>query len=281
MQQLETTVETPNSNEDGSVQETPINQTDRLARWLVDEQPDESPNPDVNETSAANPAEKQKKGKATKPKVLKELAERLELEDKDLYAIEVPMSDGKSMSIGQLKDAAAKQDEFTIRELQWEEERINKEAEFRQAQDQLRVLLNALPKSALSPAILEKARQQHETMVKTERAKTLDAIPEWKNVEVAQRDLEGMVEHLSSYGYPKEYLAQIHDHRTLKYIRDNYLREQRVRRALEKVQKEKTAALNKSKPTAKGKPATSTNPGSRDAQRMQRKLDQWTRGTNN
>ena len=44
-----------------------------------------------------------------------------------------------------------------------------------------------------------------------------------------------MSEHLQGYGFPVNYLQNIVSHQQLKYIRDNWQREQRVRKALELV----------------------------------------------
>jgi hypothetical protein len=172
---------------------------------------------------------------APRPKSLKALAETLKLADKDLYDIEVPMSNGESRTLGQLKDLVSKQDDFTLRELSFEEERQRKESDLHRAQNELRELVSQLPKNALRPEVVEAFRQKHEATVQQERQRTLEVIPEWKDEARRTEEITGIVEHLESYGFPKNYLSSVVDHRTIKYIRENFLREKRLRSALEQV----------------------------------------------
>jgi hypothetical protein len=214
-------------------------------RDLLKEQPEKAPQ--------AESAERQKE---TKPRALKDLAERLSMKDADLYSIEVPMSNGKSMTLGQLKDAAAKQDDVTLRELSFEEDRSRKEGELLRAQNELRELMATLPKTAIKPEVLEAIRQKHEGTMKRERERTLEVIPEWRNEAKRTEEIEGIVEHLKEYGFPANYLQTVVDHRTLRYIRESYMREQRLRRALDMVKQAPSAPATKSKPGAPRKPST-------------------------
>lgn len=219
-------------------------QVEKLAELFADESPapQERREPERAEGKAGESQEKAKPLKA-----LKDLAERLELAPEALYAIEVPMSDGKTMSLGQLKDAAAKQGDFTVRELAFEEQRTRQEGELLRAQGELRELIAALPQSAIKPETLELIRQKHEANLKRERTKTLEVIPEWSDETKRTEEIGGIVEHLKDYGFPANYLQSVYDHRTLKYIRDNYLREQRIRKALEQVQATSPLSTPKSK----------------------------------
>lgn len=73
-----------------------------------------------------------------------------------------------------------------------------------------------------------------------------------------------MAEHLKQYGYPVNHLERIADHRQLKYIRDNWQREQRIRQALAKVKAGKPAPTPQSKPASKApskRPLTGVNRG--------------------
>lgn len=222
-----------------------------------EEQP--SPEGGAAETAAdGKPAERQEKGK---PKGLKDLAERLELKPEDLYALEIPMADGKTKTLGQLKDAAAKEGDLSVRELAFEEDRSRQEGELLRAQSELRELVAALPKSAVKPEVLDTIRQKHELVLKRERAKTLEVIPEWQDETKRTEEIAGIVEHLKGYGFPANYLQSVFDHRTLKYIRDNWQREQRIRKALEQVEAMKPRTPAKSKPNgAAPKPAESRAP---------------------
>jgi hypothetical protein len=214
---------------------------------------------DAEESSAPGKAAEKPKD-AKPPKALKELAERLELKPEDLYAIEIPMSDGKSKTLGQLKDLAGKEGDLTARELRIEEERTRKESDLLRSQNELRELVSALPKDALKPEVVNAIRQKHEQHVSTERARTLELIPEWRDETKRTEEIAGMVEHLKGYGFPAQYLQAIYDSRALKYIRENMLREQRIRKALEQVQPAKPAATTKSKPNGAPKSSSAAAP---------------------
>lgn len=202
-----------------------------------------------------SPAEKQKTGK---PKTLAELAERLQLKPEDLYAVEVPMSDGKAVKLGALKDTAAKQDAFTVRELEFEESRVRRESDYVRSLGELRELVASLPPSAVKPEVLEAVRRKHDANVRMERARTLEIIPEWADEAKRTEELAGMVEHLAGYGFPSNFLESLVDHRAIRYVRENYLREKRLKRALEQVShvRSSTAAPSKSNGQAPAKPRT-------------------------
>lgn len=228
--------------------ETPDTGLKTLADLLsAEEKPETAPPETGNEGKPAG--DSPEKGKPTD---LKSLAERLATKPEDLYAIKVPMPNGESRTLGELKDLAAKQDEFTLRELEFEEERQRKEGELIRAQDELREMLAALPKEAIKPEMLDKIRQKHEATLKLEREKTLDVIPEWRDEDRRTEDVRGMIEHLKGYGFPENYLTNVVSHRMLRYIRDNWLREQRIRKALEAVKTGKPPATTTGK--ASGKP---------------------------
>lgn len=219
-------------------------------------------------------AESDPKGGALKH--FNDLAGRLGIDVSELYKLEVTDSkDGTKHTIESLKGLLADRDEFNARALKWEQERINKETAHRQAEEEFRTLVNALPKAALKPEILELARKKHEATVRVERQRTLDAIPEWKDQAVAERDLKAMAEHLASYGYPKEYLeSQIYDHRTFRLLRDFTLLKQRVEQQLAAVERVKTNGIPKAKSTYKSaKPTNNNKPMTREERQVARMLE--------
>jgi hypothetical protein len=171
-----------------------------------------------------------------KPKVLKDLAERLKLEDKDLYAIEVPMPDGKTLPIGKLKDAAAKQDELTVRELQFAERVGKQEAEWTRTQAEFDELMGSLDPKAVTETVRNKVRAKVEQRQQRERAEVMRVIPEWSSETLRETELAGMVETLKDYGLGESFLTGQLDHRVVRFVRDAYLRKVRVERALAQVE---------------------------------------------
>lgn len=181
-----------------------------------------------------------------------DLAGKLGLELEDLYKLEVSQAtDGSPVTVENLKDHYARQDDIDLRELEFEERRTQHEAEMMRAQEELREIMAALPEKAIKPEVLQKVREKHEAQVRLERQRALELIPEWKDEKTRTADIEGMVEHLQQYGYPVNYLERVADHRQIKYIRDNWLREKRIRAALEKVRAGKPNPTSRNKASNK------------------------------
>ena len=189
-------------------------------------------------TEAAKPPVK------VKPKDLRALAETLKLDVKELYDVQIPSAreGAEPYTLGKLKDLAGEQDSFAVRTLRFEEQARKREAEFVQTEQELKLLVDSLPKEALKPEALKAVRDRHAQSMQREREKALDVIPEWQDAQTRTAELEGMVAHLKTYGFPETYLLQNFSAQTLKYVRDNWQREERVRKALESVAERKPAA---------------------------------------
>lgn len=242
---------------------TPIDQVSSLRELAKLLSPDDKA-PPAETPDGKKPTEK------VKPKTLSEAAERLGLEVKDLYDLEIPSDKLEGLTLGKLKDHMVERENFTTRSLKFEEDAARKEADFERAKQELSTLLQALPANAVTPEVREQIRQRHEAALKLERERTLQAIPEWKDAKVRTDDMAGMVEHLTGFGFPPGYLAHVTDHRTLKFIRASWQRETRLRKALELVSEKKPGALGKSKDTH-GAPVTpSRRPQSREEQEAAR-----------
>lgn len=188
----------------------------------------------------------------SKPKDLKTLAERLELEDKDVYAVEIPSSrkGEKPYTIGGLKDLAAKQDSHTVATLQLDSDRQAFEAERVEGEQELRAVLDHLPKEAVTPAAMDKIREVLGKRQTRERALMLETIPEWSDDAKRLEDLKGMTAHLKTYGVSGSFLMANFTAATMRYVRDNWRRAEMVKQALEAVQERKSTAAQRSKPAA-------------------------------
>jgi hypothetical protein len=195
--------------------------------------------PDTSLSEALAEAEKppgdgESRKVAKPPKTLTELAERLEVEVKDLYAIEIPAAEdgGESHTLGSLKDEAAKQVDYAGRELALEERRVKLENDQVRARGELEVILSSLPPDAIKPDILKRAKAEREVFLDREAARVLDVIPEWENDQTKRDDLAGIGEHMAQYGFDKNHIDQVADHRMLRYMRDNFNRKRLVDKAL-------------------------------------------------
>lgn len=221
----------------------------------ADSKPDNTP--EGNEAQSSGSEEK------TTPTKFNDLAGANGLELDDLYKLTISLSDdAEPVTVEQLKDSYAKVEELDLRELEFAEERAKGESELLRARNELQQVLAALPKGAVNDQVLERIRANDEKVMARERGLTLDAIPQWNDAEVRTADLAAMTEHLQQYGFPVGYLEQVVSHQQLKYIRDNMLRERRVRDAIAKVKAGKPDKTASSKATGKA-PKKTTAPAKR------------------
>lgn len=216
---------------------------DNLAALLAADDVPETPGGDDGE--AGGDADEN-----AKPVKFNDLAGATELELDDLYNLKISYADGKEMTVEELKDLGAKQDDIVLRELQWEEQRAEQESKLRRVQNELTEIVQALPKGALNEQVLAQVRERQAEREKRELALTLDTIQPWRDESVREADMAGMVKHLESFGFPKETLGSLIDHRWQNFIRQSYLREQRIKAALAKVSTPKPDA-NAGKTVAK------------------------------
>lgn len=185
----------------------------------------------------------------TQPTKFNDLAGKLGMELDALYKLEISSSeDGEPVTIEQLKDSHKDRADFDLKVIEFEERRTQQEQDLMRAKSELQEILQALPKNSVRPEVLERIREKSEKTTALERQKTLEVIPEWNDEDVRQSDIAGMAKHLEGYGFPLNYLKQVVSHQQLKYIRDNWQREQRIRAALEKVRAAKPDKSIASKP---------------------------------
>lgn len=238
----------------------------------VEKEPDPSDEPQREEPEQSKSGTKP----APKPKKLKELASYAKLTDDELYGIEVPsaIEGAPNYTLGKLKDLAKEHDDFTLNGLKREQGFRDKEAGLLRAEQELRDLFATIPEGAIKPEVREALKARRTKAETEERQRVLEVIPGWQDREVRTQELGAMVEHMRDNGFPESYLAQVLDHRTLRYIRNNMVRDQRIKAALEKVKLRKPSTPAKgAKPTA-NQPRASTN-GVKSSSREQRQVDNF------
>lgn len=237
--------------------------------------------PPVNdEPEGDEPPADEGKGKgrpAVKPKKLRELGAYAKLTDEELYGIEVPsaIEGADPYTIGKLKDLAKEHDEFTLNGLRREQEFRDREAAMLRTEQELRDLFAAIPENAIKPEVREQLKARRIKAERDERQRVLEVIPGWQDRDVRTRELGAMVEHLKDNGFPESYLASVLDHRSLRYIRNNMVRDQRIKEALEKVQKRKTSTPAKSTKSGNSPTKPTGNGSARSTTRDQRFVDNF------
>lgn len=205
-----------------------------------------------DETSGDDKAQSGGSREKTKPTKFNDLAGASDLDLDALYKLTISLDDDSDpVTIEALKDSYKQRSDFEVERIEFAENQSKQEAELLRAKSELNEILQALPKNAVSKDLLQKIRDKHDTHIGAERAKTLEAIASWRDEGKRTADLKDMSEHLSQYGFAVDYLAQVQDHRLFPYIRDNMLRERRVREALAKVRNGKPGKAATSKPQKK------------------------------
>jgi hypothetical protein len=223
---------------------------------------------DVLASQTAETAETKAGETPSTPKTLKELAERSGIELKDLYSLEIALeaangeAKGKTLTLGQLKDQAAKAGDLETRTALFEETRVKSENELLRARAQIQEIVAGLPQGAVKPAVLEKIRTETERYRKVEAARLAEAIPEWDDEATHASDRDGILEHMAEYGYGPANFDGLLDHRMVKYVRDNWKRWKLMTEAMAKVTEVKPKpAAPSSKPAPKATPKPQTFDG--------------------
>lgn len=176
----------------------------------------------------------------TKPSKFNDLAGAVGMELDALYKLEVQLDDeDEPVTVEQLKDRYKEARDLDLRVLEFEETRTEQQNEIARASAELKEILQALPAKAVNAEVLEKIRTRSQEAAKAERAATLDVIPSWKDEDARSSDIAAMSAHLQAYGFPVNQLESLVDHRWQRYVRDNMLREKRVKEALAKVRSAK------------------------------------------
>lgn len=170
------------------------------------------------------------------PETFDLLSKRLGLKPEQLYNVKIPLRDGaEPLTIGQLKDRVGEVVDLETRELQFEQRRMQSEGELLRSQAEIREILAMIPKEHIKPEVVEKIRKRHDANMATERRMTLEHIPEWRDEKRRAEDLQGMIEFMGNYGFDDTFIGTVSDHRAIKFIRDMYIRDKRIQKALSQV----------------------------------------------
>lgn len=259
MQNLQTAPETATNS--AETREPSQSELDQVAALLRGEEPGGNDQGDQggdagdsNDSEASSETSKAK----GKPKNLADLAETLGIKVADLYALEIPFDNNgvaEHKTLGELKDAVAERSAFEVDKLAWEEAKTGRETQLARSMQELQEIIGMLPRSAISDKLVQAVTRKRAEVQEVESRMTRQVIPEWSDETVEERDRVAMRAHLSEYGFPTNYLDQLVDHKTLRYIRESMLRQKRIERALAQVKTvRKPGHTPSGAPTAKPKP---------------------------
>lgn len=173
------------------------------------------------------------------PARLIDQAEKLGLKPEELYALTVAFDDGKTMTVGELKDLGKEATDFESASLELEGERQEQEAKFTRMHGELRELIAALPKSVRTEKTFTDAAEKYEARLAEARAAADSAIEAWSDPDVKKAEQAEIGTFLKDYGFEEDYLDKVLDPRSLRLIRDAARLSKRVQAAMAKLKKGK------------------------------------------
>lgn len=201
------------------------------------------------------------------PETMEQLTKRLGLKPEQVYGVKIPLADGaEPLTIGQLKDRVGELVDLEMRETQFEQRRMKSEGETLRVQAEVREILAMVPKEHIRPEMVEKIRKRHDAHMQREREMTLEHIPEWQDDKKRNEEIQGMSGFMSEYGFDEGFIGTVSDHRALKFIRDMYLRDKRIKTALAKVTTPTARGQRPSNKPAKAAVRPNAQPSRRSAQ---------------
>ena len=200
--------------------ETPeiINESDQIteiSRLMGFEQETAKEEPGVEGDEPEPVADAEHDQETVKPGTLKDLAERLKLSTKELYDIQVGMPEGaEPVTLGQLKDLAQQQVDWTERRHQADVERQRIKNDEMQTRQEIAQVLASIPKQFLSPEVIQKARTEWQTYQAAEYQQTLARIPDFDQ---KQPELLALAKE---YGISQAEFESVPDHRFRAVLND-------------------------------------------------------------
>ena len=153
------------------------------------------------------------------PADLTSLAERLKATPDKLYGIKVPLADGESRTIGELKDGYRTADQLRVEREKFHVERTQLTQDRQQALTDLQAIIERLPPQSVDPAAIEAVRQVHNQRLQSELAQLLETVPEWKDPVRYAADKPVIESYAAGFGFSPQDVAAITDHKVLRLLR--------------------------------------------------------------
>ncbi len=220
-----------------------------------------TPTGEAPEQTAESESPEDGEPKAT---TLKDLAKTLDIETKELYAVEIPINGAESISIGTLKDTFKQHAALMEGREVYEAEKQRTQNELMVSTRQMNQLIELAKQTGqLTPQLLEAINTQHSQKMATETKALMTAIPEWTNETTRLNDFQDLVDFAGQYGFSQMEVTNSLDHRHIKLAFDamkakNLVRDAKRKTALQtktgsgrRTVKPKESAINKTVADAK------------------------------
>jgi len=184
-----------------------------------DELPDEDTDTGTDTGTDTEASTVEQEGQEEKPLTLKELAKELGVDAKSLYEVEIPIGDGKKLSLGELKDLAKQSDDHRTALEQLRGVETDRSNEVMLARRELATMMQALG-DQVDPMAVHAVQEMNSKHLQRETTLMMAAIPEWRDPVHRAADKKEMVDFVGKYGFTESELGQVTDHRLVKLLRD-------------------------------------------------------------
>lgn len=182
---------------------------------------------------------------------LSNLAEHLGLEPADVYELEIPIADGETTTLGQLKDEFKEYGPAKKYQAKLVEEREAFERSQLQTRSELNAIIQAIPEQ-MRAQVINAGRAHQQQWSKDQETAVLEAIPEWQDADNRAKDRAMLVEDGAEYGFSEQEITYTQDARTLRMLRDF----SRMRRELQGMKAAAKAQPGRASPPGKAVPTT-------------------------
>jgi len=153
------------------------------------------------------------------PYTLKELAAKLEVPAKALYDLVIPLGDGESATLGEIKDMAKAGQAAQAELADLQDGLTDRENELLRGRIELAEIAQAMGPN-LPPAARQALAQRRAAHMEQQQAAMLRAIPQWANEKVYAADSAVMLDFVKQYGFNARDMESIGDHKLVKLIYD-------------------------------------------------------------
>lgn len=197
----------------------------------AEEQPVADDSPD-GEDETDEDAPETDESEEQQPVTLKELAEALEVDTKELYGVEFPMGGGETATLGELKDAYKAHQQLIAEREDYEEKKLASEQEMMIANRQMQQLMTmGVQNKTFTPEMLDLANKIHQETMRRENKLLLIGIPEWQNETTRSKEYDAMIEHIAPYDLSEADLKAVGNHKWMKVLNDAVRYRNRVKEA--------------------------------------------------
>lgn len=150
---------------------------------------------------------------------LASLAKHLELEPADLYEVEVPIGEGMTVTLGQLKDDYKEHGPVKEAQVAFKEKTDTWEKQVLQTRSELNSIMSVIP-AEMQQQVIQQAKAHQSRWASEQEKMVLEAIPDWADDSKRSGDRLAMVEDAGEFGYSEHDIAHTQDARALRLLKE-------------------------------------------------------------